>query len=334
MIDLRSDTVTRPTPAMRRAMADAEVGDDVFADDPTVNRLQDRVAELTGKDAALFVASGTQSNLAGVLAHCGRGDAILIGQGYHVVSYEGGGVAALGGVFPYVLPVDERSSLAPETIHGAIPKDDPHFPQPVLLCLENTVVGIVQPLEVLQANVQAAREHGLAVHLDGARLFNAVVATGIGVETWASLADTVSICLSKGLGAPVGSVLAGPADVIARAHRVRKMLGGGMRQAGVLAAAGLHALEHHVDRLADDHVRAERLAKGIVELGRDDIRLVRQDTNMVIVGLDDPAAVGAHLADAGIRSLPGPNMRLVLHLNVSDEDVSTVLAAFESLPRA
>ncbi len=330
MIDLRSDTVTRPTDAMRAAIAAAEVGDDLFADDPTVNRLQDRVAELTGKQAALFVASGTQSNLAGVLAHCGRGDALLIGRGYHVVSYEGGGTAALGGVFPYVLDVDDRAGLTPEAIHAAIPADDPHFPQPVLLCLENTVGGMVQPLDALHANVAAAREHGLTTHLDGARLWNAVVATGTSVRDWVAPFDTVSLCFSKGLGAPVGSVLAGPADVIARAHRIRKMLGGAMRQAGVLAAAALHALDHHVERLADDHARAERLAKGIVELGRDDLRLVRQDTNVVMVGVDAPEAFGAHLAAHGITVLAGPTTRLVLHLDVSDDDVDTVLSTMAS----
>ncbi len=334
MIDLRSDTVTQPTDAMRRAMADAEVGDDVFGDDPTVNRLQDRVAELTGKEAALFVASGTQSNLAGVLAHCGRGDAFLIGRGYHVVSYEGGGSAVLGSAWPYPLEVDARGALAPETIHAAIPADDVHFPQPVLLCLENTMGGKVQSLDTIRAAADAGRSHGLAVHLDGARLWNAVVATGTEVADWTQHVDTVSLCLSKGLGAPVGSVLAGPADFISRAHRIRKMLGGGMRQAVVLAAAGLHALDHHVERLADDHARAARLAEAIGALGRDDVRVVGQETNMAMVEVDAPAAVASHLAQHGITVLPWPTMRLVCHLGIDDAAVDAVVAAFASAPAA
>jgi threonine aldolase len=333
IVDLRSDTVTRPTPAMRRAMADAPVGDDVYGEDPTVNALETRVAALLGFEAALLLPSGTQSNLVALLTHCGRGDEYLAGADAHSYRYEGGGAAVLGGIQPQPVPLLEDGSLDLEAAAAAVKPDDFHFARTRLLCLENTQAGRALPLARIDASVALARDRGLAVHVDGARLLNAAVALGERPDRLLRGCDSVSLCLSKGLGAPVGSVLAGTADFVARARRWRKVAGGGMRQAGILAAAGLHALEHHVDRLAEDHRRAERLAHGLGGLPAFREHPPRQATNMVF--LTQPpsvlAALAAHLEARGIR-IHGRG-RLVTHLDVNDDDVDRVVqaaAAFDS----
>lgn len=268
LVDLRSDTVTRPTAAMREAMMSASLGDDVFGDDPTVNALQQRVAALTGKEAALFMPSGTQSNLCGILSHCGRGDEYIVGQLAHTYRYEGGGAAVFGSVQPQPLAQDAQGQMQLSDIAEAIKPDDPHFARTRLLCLENTWNGHVMSDAYLSAATQLARDRGLSTHLDGARVFNAAVASaapGQGaldrLREMADFFDSVSVCFSKGLGAPMGSALCGSAELIARARRIRKMAGGGLRQAGLMAACALYALEHHVTRLAEDHALAQRLAQ-------------------------------------------------------------------------
>ncbi|MDJ0683357.1 MAG: low-specificity L-threonine aldolase [Alphaproteobacteria bacterium] len=330
-IDLRSDTVTRPTKGMRAAMAAAEVGDDVYGDDPTVNALEERLADMTGKEAALFVASGTQSNLSALLAHCARGEEFIAGGDYHTFCAEAAGAAVLGGIAPHAIPVQKDGGLAPEDVAGAVKPDDPHCPISRLLCLENTVSGRVLPVERLAAPAAVARDHGLSVHLDGARAFNAAVALGQPLSEIAAVADSVSICLSKGLGAPAGSVLCGPEDLIRSARRWRKMLGGGMRQAGLLAACGLYALDHHVERLAEDHANAKRLADRLAELPLGvDLSLVQ--SNMVFVFPDEALmdALTAHMADHGVTIAGRGTVRLVLHLDISARDVETVADLFES----
>ena len=339
IVDLRSDTVTRPTAAMRAAMAAAEVGDDVYADDPTVNRLQAVLAERLGKEAALFMPSGTQSNLCALLAHCARGDEYLVGQGAHTYRYEGGGAAVLGSIQPQPLAQDERGAIALADIAAAIKPEDAHFARTRLLALENTFGGQVLPWAYQVEATSLARQRGLATHLDGARLLNAAVAmAGPAGDAWAearrlaALYDTVSMCFSKGLGAPVGSALAGPADLIHAARRWRKMLGGGLRQAGVLAAAALHALDHHVERLADDHALATALADGLSGLAGVLVR--RPDTNIVFVTLDAlPAAEGlARLRAAGIRAgLAGDRLRLVTHLDVDAGGITRTVQAFRTV---
>jgi threonine aldolase len=267
MIDLRSDTVTRPTPAMRDAMARAEVGDDVFGDDPMVNALQQRIARMLGFEAALFVPSGTQGNLCALMSHCQRGDEVLVGQMAHTYRWEGGGAAVLGSIQPQPIQNLPDGTLALTDIEAQIKPDDAHFARTRLLCLENTWGGSVLPLPYIAEASELARRHGLATHLDGARLFNAAVAGGGDpVQAARHIAghfDSVSVCFSKGLGAPVGSALCGSKAFVARAHRWRKMLGGGMRQAGIVAAGALHALEHHIPRLAEDHANARLLADGL-----------------------------------------------------------------------
>lgn len=326
-VDLRSDTVTLPSPAMRAAMAAAEVGDDVYGEDPTVNRLQAVCAERLGCEAGLFVASGTQSNLAALLAHCGRGEEYIAGQDAHTYRFEGGGAAALGGIQPQPLPFQKDGTLALRDIEAAIKPDDVHFAKTRLVCLENTQGGKPISPAYLATVRELARRRGLRVHLDGARLFNAAVALGVEAAEFARHCDSVSVCLSKGLGAPAGSVLCGDADFIKAAHRWRKALGGGMRQAGVLAAAGLHALEHNVARLTDDHRRAEQLATGLRTIGV----AAHQRTNMVFVtladGMDSTAAV-AHMASSDIR-ISGP--RWVVHLDIDDADIGRVVKAAEGL---
>ena len=268
-VDLRSDTVTTPTPAMREAMYSAEVGDDVYGEDPTVNRLQALAAEKTGKEAGLFVTSGTMGNLAAVLAHCDRGDEVILGNLAHTFLFEAGGISALGGVHSHQIPNQPDGTLALDDILAAIRPDDAHFPVTRLICLENThnrCGGVSLSVEYTRQVGELAHEHGLQVHLDGARLFNAAVAQGVSAAELAGPVDSVTFCLSKGLSAPVGSVLCGSGEFIHRAHRIRKQLGGGMRQAGVLAAAGIVALETMVDRLAEDHARARTLASRLQAL--------------------------------------------------------------------
>lgn len=330
VIDLRSDTVTRPGAAMRDAMHAAAVGDDVYGEDPTVNALQQRLAEDLGFEAALFVPTGTQSNLLALLAHCERGDEYLVGMDAHTYKFEGGGAAVLGSIQPQPIVQAEDGSLPLDRLAAAIKPIDPHFARTRLLALENTWHGRPLPLDYLRQAGEFARERGLGYHLDGARLFNAAVACAVPARAIARHFDTVSVCLSKGLGAPVGSVLVGPQALIDKARRWRKVCGGGWRQAGMLAAACLHALDHHVDRLADDHARAARLASALATV--DGIRLLGQHTNMVFI--DVPAerlrALDAHLRLAGIRISIGylPTLRLVTHLDVDDDDIGRTVEAF------
>ncbi len=338
LIDLRSDTVTRPTPAMRRAMADAEVGDDVFGDDPTVRRLEDEVAAAIGTDAGMFVPSGTQSNLSALLTHCARGDEYVVGQSYHCYRFEAGGAAVLGSIQPQPIEVEPDGSLDLARVAAAVKPADPHFARTRLLCLEDTTDGRVLDAAYLHAAASTARAHGLAVHLDGARLFNAATALGVPAATLTAHADSVSVCLSKGLGAPVGSVLCGPAAFVAEARRWRKMLGGAMRQVGVLAAAGLVAVSEHRHRLADDHDTARRLAEGIATL--DGFALLHgpgDRTNMVFARRHDPAdgpAFAAHLAGHGILVHgTGPVFRFVTHLDVGPDDVDATVAAMALFDR-
>ncbi len=332
MIDLRSDTVTRPTPAMREAMAGAEVGDDVFRDDPTVQQLEEIGAAMLGKEAALFVASGTQSNLVALLTHCGRGDEYIVGQQAHTYLYEGGGGAALGGIQPQPLNLEPDGTLDLGLVAGLIKPDDIHFARTRLLCLENTTLGRVLPLEYLAKARRFADTHGLRLHLDGARIFNAAVAAECGVAEIAAPFDTISVCLSKGLGAPVGSFLAGSVDFIKEARRWRKVVGGGMRQSGILAAAGIHALENHIDRLEEDHANARALAAGLNTIEGMGTDPGIPQSNMVFARFSgDAAAVAARLAAEGILVLPGNPMRLVTHLDVSADDIAQVIAAFSRI---
>jgi len=330
VVDLRSDTVTAPTPAMRAAMLEAAVGDDVYGEDPTVDALQRRLAGDLGFEDALFVASGTQSNLLALMSHCERGDEYLVGMDAHTYKFEGGGAAVLGSIQPQPIVQAEDGSLPLDCVAAAIKPVDPHFARTRLLALENTWHGRVLPLDYLAAAHDFARSRGLALHLDGARLFNAAVACGVPARAIARHFDSVSVCLSKGLGAPVGSVLVGSAALIAKARRWRKVTGGGWRQAGLLAAAGLHALDHHVARLADDHRRAACLAGCLREIPG--VNLLGQHTNMVFV--DVPAArlraLDEHLRAAGIRISIGylPTLRLVTHLDVDDAGIERVAQAF------
>ncbi len=324
--DLRSDTVTRPDAGMRAAMGAAEVGDDVYGEDPDVNRLEHSLAERAGKEAALFLPSGTQSNFVAMLAHCGRGEEVILGRDYHVYKYEAGGASALGGIVMDPLSVAADGGLAPEEIAAAVKDDDSHHAISRLLSLENTHNGKAVSLARLDQCVSVARASGLSVHLDGARVFNATTALGCDLAEVARRFDTLSICLSKGLGAPVGSVLVGPAEVIASARRWRKMVGGGMRQAGILAAAGVHALRHHVERLAEDHEKAVLLAERVNDRYPG---AASQHTNMVFVDLPgaEMAALRERLAAHQVF-VRGP--RWVTHLDVSFEDVkrvASVLAA-------
>ena len=328
-IDLRSDTVTRPGAAMRAAMRDAAVGDDVFGDDPTVNRLQATLAERLGFEAALFFPSGTQSNLAALIAHCQRGDEYIVGQEAHTYRYEGGGAAVLGSIQPQPLANLADGSIALADIEAAIKPDDVHFARTRLIALENTIGGKVLPPSYMAEVVQLAKQRGLALHLDGARLFNAAVKSGLPAGEVCAGFDSVSVCLSKGLGAPVGSVLCGGRELIKGATRWRKMLGGGMRQAGVLAAAGLYALEHHVERMADDHRNAATLAAGLA--GIDELRVEPVQTNIVYVHVspDRCARLQAHLAEKGVVAAITPRTRLVTHLDVSSEQIDIVLRIFQ-----
>ncbi len=329
-IDLRSDTVTQPTAAMKAAMAAAELGDDVFGDDPTVNALQARIAAMLGKEAALFVPTGTQSNLCGLMAHCQRGDEYIVGQMAHTYRWEGGGAAVLGSIQPQPLVQQTDGSIRLEDIAAAIKPDDAHFAITRLLTLENTWGGQVLPLPYIEAATALAHGKGLATHLDGARLFNAVVASDTPVQNITRHFDSVSVCFSKGLGAPVGSALVGSKDFIARAHRVRKMLGGGMRQAGVLAAAAFHALDHHIDRLADDHTNARALAEGLQ--GLPGVTAQAPQSNIVFVDLPPGRAAGVvdRLRAAGVLCTGLYRLRFVTHLDVSAVDIQravTILRA-------
>ncbi|MGD8395969.1 MAG: low-specificity L-threonine aldolase [Candidatus Eiseniibacteriota bacterium] len=337
-VDLRSDTVTWPTAAMREAMARAEVGDDVYGEDPTVNRLEERAAAMTGHEAGLFVPSGTMGNLAAVLTHCGRGDEVILGSRSHTFLNEAGGISALGGVHSRQLANQEDGTLDPEAIAAAIRPDDPHCPRTRLVALENTHNGCGGvPIGAADTSRVAELVHGLgiALHLDGARLFNAAVALGVPAAELAAPADSVTFCLSKGLCAPVGSVLCGSRSFIQQALRVRKQLGGGMRQAGVVAAAGLVALDTMVDRLAEDHARARRLAEGLAPLAGLELAPGTPWTNMVFLTLVSHTSdeVVARLAGRSIRvgAIDARHLRLVTHYWIDDEAIARALEAFTAV---
>src|SRR5260221_7669007 len=326
IVDLRSDTVTRPSAGMRRAMMDAELGDDVFGDDPTVNRLQARAAESFGFEAALFFPSGTQSNLAALISHCQRGEGVIIGAEQHSYRYEAGGLGVLGSIHPQVIPNRADGTLDLAQIEATISPDDPYFPRTRLLALENPIGGKPIARAYLADAVQLAGRRGLDIHLDGARIFNAAAHFKTSVRELCTGFDSVSSCLSKGLGAPAGTVLVGGRDFIARAKRARKILGGAMRQAGVVAAAGLYALEHNVERLAKDHANAARLAEGLKALDLP----VEQHTNMVFatVPAAQAATLAEHLKQRNVLVLPGARMRLVTHLDVDEAGIDRALGAF------
>ena len=332
MIDLRSDTVTRPSPAMREAIAKAEVGDDVFGDDPTVTALEARAAAMFGLESGLFFPSGTQSNLAALMAHCGRGEEVIVAQDAHTYRYEGGGAAVLGSIQPQPLANLPDGTLDLAMVEAAIKPDDSHFAVTRLLALENTIGGKVIGRDYLARALELARRRGLSVHLDGARIFNAAVKLGLPVNQLCAGFDTVSVCLSKGLGAPAGTVLVGHAGLIDKARRIRKMLGGGMRQAGILAAAGLYALEHNVARLAEDHANAGRLAKGLAGAGYE---VEPPQTNMVFVRVANErcAALQEHLLAAGIAAFISPRTRLVTHLDLGEDGIDCAVEAFASFVR-
>ncbi|MCF8151773.1 MAG: low-specificity L-threonine aldolase [Burkholderiaceae bacterium] len=357
MSDFRSDTVTQPGPAMKQAMIEAPLGDDVFGDDPTVNRLQDMAAEMLGFEAALFAPSGTQTNLIALMTHCQRGDEAIVGQQWHTYRWEAGGMAVLGSIQPQPLENQADGSIALTDIEAAIKPDDPHFARTRLIALENTTGGKVLPLSYMREVRALAERHGLQTHIDGARLFNAAVAGcepsgGDPMQQAREICvgyDSLSLCLSKGLGAPVGSLLLGAADFIARARRQRKMLGGGMRQAGMLAAAGIHALQNNVQRMADDHRHAAMLFEGLCRIAASHPELAGQmtvhpvQTNILFmdVALDLADALLAHLAENDIRvtgsyqrgkDLALKRIRWVTHLNIDSTDVERALTAVENFP--
>jgi threonine aldolase len=337
VIDLRSDTVTMPTEAMRAAMATAEVGDDVYGEDPSVNRLEALVAEMLGKEAAVFVASGTMGNLISVLSHCGRGDEMILGDYAHIFRAEQGGSAALGGVHPHTLRNQPDGTLDLKEVAAAIRVYDPHNPITRLICLENThnfCGGRALPVDYMDAAGDLAHERGLKLHVDGARLWNAAVALNVSPARLVQSADSVSVCLSKGLGAPVGSVVAGSAEFIDKARRNRKVVGGSMRQAGVLAAAGIIAVTEMVERLADDHANAKTLAEGLAQIDGIEIDPSTVETNIVFFMLTQPELTPVQLAQAlrsqGVLLNAGAarRMRAVLNHHVTAEDIPTILAAF------
>jgi threonine aldolase len=330
IVDLRSDTVTRPSAGMRRAMADAELGDDVFGDDPSVNRLQARAAEMLGFEQALYFPSGTQSNLAALMSHCGRGDEYLVGQEAHTYRFEAGGGAVLGSIQPQPLANRADGTLDLAEVEAAIKPDDPHFARTRLLALENTIGGKAIARSYLESALELAKRKGLSTHLDGARIFNASVSLKISAKELCRGFDSVSVCLSKGLGAPAGTLLLGGKDLIARARRARKILGGAMRQAGVLAAAGLYALENNIERLAVDHANAERLAQGLRESGYE---VEGPYTNMVFVrpAAEKIPALKSQFEQKNILVLPGARLRLVTHLDVDAAGIERALDAFRSL---
>jgi threonine aldolase len=327
IIDLRSDTVTRPSEAMRRVMARAEVGDDVYRDDPTVIRLEQYAAELLGFEAAIFTASGTQANLIGIMSHCGRGDEYIVGQQAHTYKYEGGGAAVLGSVQPQPIEFEPDSTLSLARIEEKIKPDDIHFARTRLLCLENTRNGKALPLEYLQQAAVFAHDKHLRLHLDGARLFNAVIKQKVPVQAITGHFDSVSLCLSKGLGAPVGSLLCGSAGFIEEARKWRKMVGGGMRQAGILAAGGLYALENNVARLALDHEHADLLAQGLAQFEQLAVERDPAQTNMVFFTMETEQAnkMAGFLGKNNILISPGRTTRLVTHLDISRADISATL---------
>lgn len=337
IVDLRSDTVTQPTPSMRRAMADAEVGDDVFNEDPTIHRLEEMAAERLGKEAALYVASGTMANIVSLMSHCGRGDEIILGDRAHAFLNEQGGSAAIGNIHPRTVPNQPDGKLALNDIEHAIRADNDHYPRTRLIMLENTHNSCNgSPLDdvYMKSVGEIARNHGLTIHVDGARIFNASIALGVEVCDLVSQADSVSFCLSKALAAPVGSVVCGTKNFIAKARRVRKVLGGGMRQAGILAAAGIVALTEMVDRLKDDHDNARRLAEGLAGINGLSIDPECAKTNIVYINIKDngltPLALTERLNAEGVRVLPsGPHkLRAVTNYHVTSDDIAYAVEVF------
>ena len=326
IVDLRSDTVTRPSPGMRKAMHEAELGDDVFGDDPTVNRLQARAAEMFGFEAALLFPTGTQSNLAALMSHCGRGEEVILGSEAHSYRYEAGGLSVLGSIHPQVVSNRADGTLDLNEVESQVKPDDPHFPRTRLLALENTITGRVLSRDYLGKAVDLAKRKNLAIHLDGARIFNAATQLKMKVKDLCAGFDSVSSCLSKGLGAPAGTVLLGNSQFIQKAKRARKILGGGMRQAGVIAAGGLYALENNIERLQEDHANAEKLARGLRELKLD----VQVNTNMALAKVppEKVAALAEHLKSQKILVLPRAPMRLVTHLDVDAAGIERALAGF------
>lgn len=322
-IDLRSDTVTRPTPGMNQAMMQAQVGDDVYGDDPAVNALQQFAAELFGFEQALFTCSGTQANLIALLAHCERGDEYLVGQTAHTYKYEGGGAAVFGSIQPQPIEFSPDGTLDLEKVAEKIKPDDFHFARTRLLCLENTQNGQALPLEYLKEARDFAKERGLSLHLDGARLMNAAVKLKVKPQTITQHFDTVSVCLSKGLGAPVGSILCGNSNFIDRARRWRKVAGGGMRQAGIIAAAGLYALQHQVERLKEDHDNARELARLLTTIPALKVQYSASQTNMVFAKMKEQyaAPLAQWLKERGILINPGKSIRMVTHLDLSHEEI-------------
>ena len=338
-IDLRSDTVTKPTPAMRKAMAEAEVGDDVFGEDPTVNALQEKVAKILGKEAAIFVPSGTMANQLSIRSHTQPGDEVIIEGASHPYNFEGGGGAALSGIQFHCLK-GIRGILDASQIEEAIRPDDHHFPVTRLVCLENTHNrggGSIYPIGKMVEIYRLAKSRGLLVHLDGARLWNASIATGIPPQEYAQWADSASVCLSKGLGSPIGSLVTGPKTFIDRVHRFRKMFGGGMRQVGIIAAAGIYALDHHMERLKEDHQNAKRLALGLKEFKWISFNPDHVETNMVIFDVANTGMTGSQLVEVMkregvlIHAFGKTQIRLVTHLDVSTEDIEVALKAFEKV---
>lgn len=327
--DFRSDTVTRPCSEMRQAMASAPVGDDVFGDDPSVNHLEDYLAERSGKEAALFCASGTQSNLVGLLAHCQRGDEYIVGQEAHTYKYEAGGAAVLGSIQPQPMDYEADSTLDLVKVKAKLKPDDSHFARSRLLCIENTRSGDVLPLDYHRQASQFCKQEGLALHLDGARLFNAMVKQGMALEDYTKHYDSISLCISKGLGAPMGSLLVGDKGFIKEARRWRKMVGGGMRQAGILAVACEFALERNVARLADDHDKALALAHGLASISGISCDVSDVQTNMVFVTVDDKSksqAFQEYMAKHGIVIIGGQLIRLVIHLDIDAAAVEKTIA--------
>ena len=331
VIDLRSDTVTRPTPEMLEAMVTAPLGDDVYGGDPTVQALESKAADLLGKEAGLFFPSGTQSNLAALLAHCGRGDEFITGDKFHIFHDEAGGGAVLGSIAATPLPADANGMIDAEAVAAAIKPDDPHYVRTRLVTLENTCSGRIAPQSGIQAVIDVAREHGLATHLDGARMMNAAVALGVDPSSLTDGFDSVSLCLSKGLCAPVGTVLCGSRDFISRAYRNRKILGGAMRQSGVLAACGIVALDNNIARLADDHANAHALAKGLAALPGLNVDLDAVETNMVFITPqpEDHEPLRRFVREKGIL-IGGqkPTIRLVTHNDVDADDIGQVIEHF------
>jgi len=328
-IDLRSDTVTKPSVGMRRVMMDADVGDDVYGEDPTVNRLESLAAEMLGTETALFCTSGTQSNLLALMAQCERGDEYIVGQYAHTYRYEGGGAAVLGSIQPQPLDFEEDGTLNLKKVSGAIKPDDHHYARTKLFCLENTHMGKVLPIDYLKAAKNLADDKGLMMHLDGARVFNASVKLGVDVKEITRYFDTISCCLSKGLGAPVGSILCGSVETIKKARRWRKLLGGGMRQAGILAAGGIYALTHNIERLKDDHANAMELAKGLARINGIEVNAEIVQTNILFADIKaDMKKLCSFMKERGVIIDSSNHLRLVTHLDISEEDIEETLKAF------